>query len=177
MVFYKQCPLQICKRHEFHYPSCIRNVMNIRILIYVFKISPWKRCSVRLCLQLFVGGFMSYLRYLCLFVHSGVQHILCCVFVFYCLRLVYPMLPVSLDCPFLIAPSVFSNVYLLTLKKLYSPKSTCWWLNKNRYCISGYFREGITFAREKQIRENKNPRKYFHFQCWEKCQLCRKRLK
>jgi hypothetical protein len=25
---------------------------------------------------------------------------------------VYPMLPVSLDCPFLIAPSVFSNVYL-----------------------------------------------------------------
>jgi hypothetical protein len=28
------------------------------------------------------------------------------------LRLVYSMLPVSLDCPFLIAPSVFSNVYL-----------------------------------------------------------------
>jgi len=27
-------------------------------------------------------------------------------------RLVYPMLPVSLDCPFLIAPSVFSNVQL-----------------------------------------------------------------
>ena len=29
-----------------------------------------------------------------------------------CLRLVYPMLPVSLDCSFLIAPSVFSYVYL-----------------------------------------------------------------
>ena len=28
------------------------------------------------------------------------------------LCLVYPMLTVSLDCPFLIAPSVFSNVYL-----------------------------------------------------------------
>ena len=39
---------------------------------------------------------------------SGVQHILCCVV----LRLVYPMLAVSLDCPFLIAPLVFSNVYL-----------------------------------------------------------------
>jgi hypothetical protein len=26
--------------------------------------------------------------------------------------LVYPMLPVSLDCPLLIAPMVFSNVYL-----------------------------------------------------------------
>ena len=29
-----------------------------------------------------------------------------------CLGIVYPMLPVSLDCPFLMAPSVFSNVYL-----------------------------------------------------------------
>jgi hypothetical protein len=34
------------------------------------------------------------------------------MFCFVCLRLVYPMLPVSLDCPFLIAPLVFSNVYL-----------------------------------------------------------------
>jgi hypothetical protein len=51
---------------------------------------------------------MSYLRYMCLFAYSGVQHILCCVFVFFVLctlccrflwilRLVYPMLPVSLD--------------------------------------------------------------------------------
>ena len=45
--------------------------------------------------------------FLCLSVHSGVQHILCCVFP----RIVYPILPVSLDCPFLITPSVFSNVY------------------------------------------------------------------
>ena len=37
--------------------------------------------SVRLYLQLFVGGCMSYLRYFCLFAYSGVQHILCCVFV------------------------------------------------------------------------------------------------
>jgi hypothetical protein len=32
----------------------------------------------------------------------------------YCLRLVYYMLPVSLECPFLIAPSVFSNIYLVS---------------------------------------------------------------
>jgi hypothetical protein len=49
---------------------------------------------------------MSYFRYLCLFVYSGVQHMSC---------LVYPMLPVSLDCPSLIAPTVFSNVYLFCL--------------------------------------------------------------
>jgi hypothetical protein len=44
-------------------------------------------CSIRLYLQLFVGWFMSYLRYLYLFAHSVVQNILCCVFVlfFYCL--------------------------------------------------------------------------------------------
>ena len=39
-------------------------------------------------LQLFVGWLMSYLRYMCLFVYSDVQHILCCVFCFVCLRLV-----------------------------------------------------------------------------------------
>ena len=32
-------------------------------------------------------------------------------FCFVFLRLVYPMLSVSLDCPFMIAPLVFSNVY------------------------------------------------------------------
>jgi hypothetical protein len=36
-----------------------------------------------------------------LFVHVGIQHILCCVFVLF-FYFVYPMLPVSLDCPFLI---------------------------------------------------------------------------
>jgi len=81
---------------------------------------------------------ISCLRYLCLFTHCCVQHILCCVFTLFffiwciiccqflwtvpfglplqcCLTfiyLVYHILPVSLDCPFLIAPSVLSNVYL-----------------------------------------------------------------
>jgi hypothetical protein len=38
--------------------------------------------DVRLELQLFVGGLMSYLRYLCLFVYSGVQYILFICFLF-----------------------------------------------------------------------------------------------
>ena len=54
---------------------------------------------------------MSFLCYLCLFAYSGIKHILCCACVLFFLRLVYPMLPVSLDCPFMIAPLVFSNVY------------------------------------------------------------------
>ena len=58
------------------------------------------KCLLRFVFRVVMGP-MSYLRYLCLFVNSGVQHILCCVFVF--LRLVYPSLSVSLDCPFLIS--------------------------------------------------------------------------
>jgi len=54
---------------------------------------------------------MSYLRYLCLFAHSGPTHIVLCL-CFVSLHLVYPVLPISLDYPFLIAPSVFSNVHL-----------------------------------------------------------------
>ena len=49
---------------------------------------------------------MSYLRCLCLFAYGVVQHTLCCVvalFVF--------VLQVSLDCPFFIAPFVFTDVY------------------------------------------------------------------
>jgi hypothetical protein len=55
---------------------------------------------------------MSYLRHLCLFAHSGVQHILCCVFVLFVfvLSLVHPMLPVSMECLFLFASSVLWNV-------------------------------------------------------------------
>ena len=52
---------------------------------------------------------------ICVCLHYSVYwcptHIVLC-FYFVCLRLVYPMLPVFLDCPFLIALSVFSNVYL-----------------------------------------------------------------
>jgi hypothetical protein len=80
------------------------------------------RVVLRLNLQLFIEKIMSYLRYLCFFAYSDVQHILCSVFplfffvlctlccrvvflftsscvpyvavlCFYLLRLVYPMLP------------------------------------------------------------------------------------
>jgi hypothetical protein len=73
--------------------------------IFQFHPHPHKtRCSVRLYLQFFAGGRMSYLRYLCLFAYS-VQYILCGVFVL----LMYTMLPVSMDCTCFTAPSVFSN--------------------------------------------------------------------
>ena len=50
--------------------------------------------------------------------------------------LVYPMLPVSLDCPFLNSPSVFSNVYLtqFLLKCLYQTKK----VNGHVFVYKGY---------------------------------------
>jgi hypothetical protein len=77
-------------------------------VVFPVTISAYKRCSVRRYHQLFVGVFMSLLRYMCLLAHRGVQYILCFVF----LSFVYLMLPFSLDCPLLTASSVFSNVYL-----------------------------------------------------------------
>ena len=82
-----------------------------------------KRCWVRLYLQLFVEGLMFYLRYLCLFAHSGVQQILC--WVFFCLVF-------SLSCVlyvasfyglsiFFIAPS-YHTYFLLSVGRY-----ICWW--------------------------------------------------
>ena len=66
----------------------------------MITISAQQLYSVGLYL-LFVGGTMSYIRYLCLFVHSGVLHILRCVFALF--LFVLCLLHVALDCPFLIA--------------------------------------------------------------------------
>ena len=53
---------------------------------------------------------MSYLHYLCLCVYSDIQYISCCVFVLFFFLLC------TICCQFLwIAPSVFSNVYLMKL--------------------------------------------------------------
>ena len=52
-------------------------------LIAVHMPNEKSKYDVRfICFNLFVGGHMSYLRCLCLFMYSGVQHILCVVLLF-----------------------------------------------------------------------------------------------
>jgi hypothetical protein len=54
----------------------------------------------------------------------------CVVFIcFVCLHLVYPMLPVSLDCPYLISPSLFSIIIFISyLLKIFKFKfESCSW--------------------------------------------------
>ena len=101
-------------------PPCFSFVINFlccpitcHYVLMSVTMSAYKRCSVRLYLQLFVGGLMSYLRYLCLFQHSGVQHILSCVlfFVFFVLC--------ALCCQFLwIVHFVLPLRYSLTFYKM-----------------------------------------------------------
>jgi hypothetical protein len=76
---------------------------------------------------------MSYLRYLCLFAYSRIQHILCCVFVLFFVDL----LSVSVDCPFLIALSVLSNFYLTV-----SVRTSC--MNLNTIMHRMFFLENQT---------------------------------
>jgi hypothetical protein len=67
--------LYLMRAHVYYVP--LRSEFRVVISATFFA---YKRCSVRHFLQLFVGGLVSYLRYLRLFGYSGVQHILCCVF-------------------------------------------------------------------------------------------------
>ena len=64
-------------------------------------------------------------------VYIGVQHILCCAFVLF----FFVLLPVYLACPFVIAPSVFSNVYciILTFNVCLTLKTVCQWLAGGRW--------------------------------------------
>jgi hypothetical protein len=72
---------------------CLYVRSEFRVVLYV-AISAWKRYCVHLYLQWFVGGLVSYLRYLCLFVNNGVpkHNVLC--FCFVCLRLVILVYPI-----------------------------------------------------------------------------------
>ena len=95
LIFSAFCVVIVCA-FIYWVPCCdIRYDFHIETM-FVSSLSP-------------IGGLMSYVCYSCFFANSFVQHILCFVF----LRLVNLMLPVSLDCPFLIVPSLFSNVYFL----------------------------------------------------------------
>ena len=96
----------------FHTKYPKKNPASLRSAQIFYVRPPNLKSWVRPCLPPVVCSreLMSYLHYLCLFAYSGVQLVLCLCFVLP--RLVHPMLPVSLDCLFLTAPSVFCNFYL-----------------------------------------------------------------
>ena len=98
-----------------------------RVVISV-TISACKRCSVRRCLPLLVGGLMSYVICVCsvrrclpLLVGGLMSYVICACFPIVVLNIfcvVFFVVLCILCCQFLwivhflIAPSVFSNVYL-----------------------------------------------------------------
>ena len=81
----------------------------------VYPILPVSLCFSSSCVP-YIASFSVFFFVLCT---------LYCQFLWVFLRPVYPILPVSLGCPFLIAPSVFSNVYLLHQLNLQCVHHSC----------------------------------------------------
>ena len=97
------------------YSSCV--VVCIRlVLLFAFVLCCC--CLYSSCVVVFIRLVLL----LCVFVLCCCCFYPSCVVVVVCIRLVYPMLSLFLDCPFWIASTVFSNVYCEQR-----------WLNNNNY--------------------------------------------
>ena len=79
--FFCKCPCSSWFKFLLCPMMCL-HVLN-SVLWNLLRFRHKKQCSVRLYLQLFVGGLMSFLRLLCLLTHSGIKHILCCLYVLF----------------------------------------------------------------------------------------------
>ena len=104
------CPIMTCV-YTFWFLCCdVHYDFYIKTMFGSF-LPPLVCRRVHVLFTVFCGDFVF--LFVCLFfffAHSGVQHILCCVFVLFLLVL----LTIFLDCFFFnIAPSVFSNVYYI----------------------------------------------------------------
>ena len=102
----------VCVDNRFSFfvlPCCVSLRSGFCVVLSVV-ICAWQRCSVRICLQLFMGR-SCLVCVVCVGLHVVGSDTYCVVFFFVCLRLVYHVLQISLDYPFLITPSVFLNVY------------------------------------------------------------------
>jgi len=93
-------------------------------------ISAWQRCSVRLCLQVFVGTHLCLIYVICICLRVVVSNTYCVVFLLCFSSSCVPYIASSLDCPFLIAPSVFSDVYYQTILVKLEFNLDLWFLRK-----------------------------------------------
>ena len=111
----------VCVAHQFSFLLCCPIMWHYAhgsVLLYSFCF-PHEH-DVRFVFTpscLYKSSCLIYVICVCLHIlvfNTYPTHIVLCFFVLFVFFLcfVYPMLPVSLDCRFLIAPSVFSNVYL-----------------------------------------------------------------
>ena len=95
--------------------------MTLSNLIYMIQMINDLAFDLTICVAWQVSfKIQELLTFASIWVHSLVfggpvlLNFLCCVWFFFVLCLVCLMLPVSLDCSFLIVPSIFSSVYYST---------------------------------------------------------------
>jgi hypothetical protein len=93
---------------ELSYNVFLRSEFPVVIFI---TISTLKRCPVRLWFQ---EEDPCLIYVICVCLHIAVSNKYCVVFLFCFPRLVYPMLPVSLDCPFFDCPhGIFYRLFAI----------------------------------------------------------------
>jgi hypothetical protein len=103
-VSYKKQELPTLRKHLSSSP--VFSVGSVLLIFLAFCVVPIMCLYVLVCRSAHVL-FTLFVFACALWCPTHIVFCFCFVF----LRLVYPMLPVSLDCPYLIAPSVFSSVY------------------------------------------------------------------
>jgi hypothetical protein len=132
------------------------------------NVSGLEQCSVIHNLQMFLGGPMFYLRYLSLFVYSGVQHILCSVLFSFsspCVPYIASFSVLYLfDCPFGNLWRIFniftshidekiSLTFVLTSLSLYI--FTIWQcIAYNRFCRNGIYFDKILVSEYKLFKRS-----------------------
>ena len=115
------CPVVCC--HDNHDKSSL-SIQNIRLYLQLFTL---------------------FTLFVCVYLYWCPTHIVLC-FCFVCHPFVYTVLPVSLDFPFFIAPSVFSDIYLITslhhyetnITKLFNRVHSMNYYNKNVHSMNYY---------------------------------------
>jgi hypothetical protein len=104
LCFSSSCVLYVASVSVFFFVLCTLCCQCLCVFLrLVYSMLPVSLCFSSSCVS-YVASVSVFFFVLCT---------LCCQCLCVFLRLVYSMLPVSLDCPFLIYPSVFSNIYLV----------------------------------------------------------------
>ena len=115
-VSYKKQELRILREHL---SSPMYLVGSVLFIVFVFCVSYFVSLRYDFTISTMFGSplppAVCIISVMCASLRIVVSNIYCVVFF---PRLVYPILPVALDFPFLIAAVVFSNVYLLMEKTL-----------------------------------------------------------
>jgi hypothetical protein len=108
-MFGSSLPLVVCRRADVLFMLFVL-ICVVSNTSWIYELHGRRLKRGRNCLPIFASTWVHSLFWSMVLMFLVFCVLFCFVFI---LCVVYPMLPVSLHCPSLIAPSVFSNIYLI----------------------------------------------------------------